>query len=197
MVIVGTRHATSRTTTNAETKKMPDRKITRIKDFEYADGEYFVTICTQNRAHYFGEIKGGEIQLTEIGKQLKKTIENTHTHNQYAEIPLYTIMPNHVHLIVFIDGNLTPHTLRDVACRVPTTEKPAQMHKTANKQSWLSVTIGGIKSAITRFARENDINFAWQPRFYDRIIRNHIEMNHLADYIEQNPYNWQDDEYNE
>ena len=100
--------------------KMPDRKITRIKDFEYADGEYFVTICTQNRAHYFGEIENNEIQLSKIGKYLEETIAHTQTHTPYAEIPSYTIMPNHLHLIVFVNGDLAPHTLRDVACRVPT-----------------------------------------------------------------------------
>lgn len=175
---------------------MQHRKITRIEDFNYADGEYFVTICTQNREHFFGEIKNGEIQLTEIGKYLETQIENISEHYPYAEIPLYAIMPNHLHLIVFIDGETTTTDRRDAARHVPTNVRE-NMQQTANKQGWLSVAIGGMKAAVTRFARQNNIDFAWQPRFYERIIRNHIELNHLTDYIEQNPYNWGDDEYNE
>lgn len=58
------------------------------------------------------------------------------------------------------------------------------------------VVVAGIKSAVTRFANENNIIFAWQPRFYEHIVRSRTEMNRIAEYIEQNPYNWATDEYN-
>jgi hypothetical protein len=56
--------------------------------------------------------------------------------------------------------------------------------------------IGGIKSAMTKFARNNDIDFAWQLRFHDRIIRDQNEMNRIADYIENNPQTWDTDCFN-
>lgn len=98
---------------------LPDRKTVRLCDYDYAEGEYFVTICTEGRVHYFGEIEHGEIQLTKIGEYLKMQIENIHTHYPYAEIPLFTIMPNHVHLIMIIDN--VPYVRRDAARHVPTT----------------------------------------------------------------------------
>ncbi len=64
-------------------------------------------------------------------------------------------------------------------------------------KGWLSVVIGGIKSAITKFAHENDnVDFAWQVRFHDHIIRNQEEMNRIADYIENNPATWNTDCFN-
>ena len=57
-------------------------------------------------------------------------------------------------------------------------------------QGWLSVTVGGLKRAITHFAKQNHIPFAWQTRFYDRIIRNTDELNRIAQYIENNVENW-------
>jgi arginyl-tRNA synthetase len=36
------------------------------------------------------------------------------------------------------------------------------MQKIANMQGWLSVAIGNIKFAITKSARENNLEFAWQ-----------------------------------
>ena len=59
----------------------------------------------------------------------------------------------------------------------------------------MAVTIGSLKSAITHFANQNAIDFAWQPRFHDRIIRDQPEMNRIATYIENNVANWKDDEF--
>jgi len=71
------------------------------------------------------------------------------------------------------------------------------MQNVANRQGWLSVCIGGIKSAVTRFARENGIPFTWQPRYHDHIVRNQNEMNRISEYIEHNPLVWESDCYNE
>jgi phosphoglucosamine mutase len=72
-----------------------------------------------------------------------------------------------------------------------------EMQRRANCCGRLSHIIGRFKSAVTRFARENGIPFAWQPRFHDRIVRNQNEMNRIAEYIEQNPAKWETDCYNE
>jgi len=77
-----------------------------------------------------------------------------------------------------------------------TTVKNEQMQNIANKQGWLSVAIGGIKSAVTKFAHENNIDFVWQTRFHDYIIRDQNEMNRIADYIENNPATWDNDCFN-
>ena len=37
-----------------------------------SEGMYFITICTKNREHFFGEIRNGEMQLSEIGAIVKK-----------------------------------------------------------------------------------------------------------------------------
>ena len=41
----------------------------RLQQWDYANaGAYFITICTKNRAHFFGEIIDGEMHLNEIGE---------------------------------------------------------------------------------------------------------------------------------
>ena len=70
------------------------------------------------------------------------------------------------------------------------------MKNVANMQGWLSVVIGGLKSAITKYARQNGIPFAWQSRFHDRIIRNQEELNCITAYIENNVAKWDMDEMN-
>lgn len=45
----------------------------RIQNWDYTSkGAYFITICTQKRAHLFGEIIGCEMQLNEIGQLEEK-----------------------------------------------------------------------------------------------------------------------------
>ena len=58
----------------------------------------------------------------------------------------------------------------------------------------LGAVIRGLKARISKFAHENDIPFAWQTRFHDRIIRNQEELNATAKYIEDNLIKWPDEE---
>ena len=153
---------------------------------DYNGGVYFVTICTQNREHFFGEIKNGKMRLSEIGKYVNQNISEIPIHNPYAEILLWVVMPDHVHMIVII----TPNDCRDVPWRVSTDGKNQRMQDIANKQGRLSTVIGGFKQSITRFARTKQPYFAWQTRYYDRIIRDQDEMNRIATYIDNNVAKW-------
>ncbi|MDR1780512.1 MAG: hypothetical protein LBR50_07260 [Tannerella sp.] len=171
---------------------------------DYNGGAYFITVCTKNREHSFGEIvrDNGEpqMQLSEIGKYLTEIIERTPEHCPYCQIPLFVVMPNHWHAIVTID---TTHG-RDGACTVSTNgerwknaDVNEKMQQISLHKKSLSVAIGGIKSAVTRYANENGIAFAWQTRFHDCIIRDQKMMNLVADYVEHNVARWDDDCFNE
>ena len=61
----------------------------------------------------------------------------------------------------------------------------------------LGSVIRGFKSSVKRYANENNIDFAWQERFHDRIIRDNDEFNNIRHYIFNNPQNWNDDDYNQ
>ncbi len=71
------------------------------------------------------------------------------------------------------------------------------MQKMANDKGRLSIAMGGFKQSVTRFARQNDIPFQWQSRFYDHIIRDQYEMNQIAEYIENNVAKWESDNLNQ
>jgi len=180
---------------------------------DYDGGSYFITICTKCREHDFGEIEDGTMQFSEIGKHTQKCIEDIPRHNPYADIPLYVVMPNHLHLIVVIYSNRIPHDKHtvDVIITPPETslyemgsketfqetslQKKTPIERATEMQSWLSVVIRQFKQSITRYARENNIEFAWQPRFHDHIIRDNDELNGISNYIENNVANWKQDEF--
>ena len=177
---------------------------------DYDGGAYFITICTKDREHYFGEIEDGEMVLSEIGEYTCQCIKQISQHNPYAEIPLYVIMPNHLHLIVFIVETVhapSPQTQNEIDVS-ETVHAPSlqpnrwkndivdeEMQFISKQKKRLSVAIGNMKSAVTHFANQNTIDFAWQTRFYDRIVRDQPEMNRIATYIENNVANWEDDEF--
>ena len=75
-------------------------------------------------------------------------------------------------------------------CDVSTDNKQniKDMHTIAQRCGLLSKLVSQFKSAITKYARERGIAFAWQTRFYDRIVRNQNELNAIVEYIENNPY---------
>ena len=172
---------------------------------DYNGGIYFVTICTKNREHYFGEIcTGPQMQLSQIGQYAYDQFMNVKSHYPYAEIPLFVIMPDHIHAIVTIDGE--NDTCRDVARNVSTSARNVstsarnvstgvntQMANISPRKNSLAVVMRGVKSSITHYANKNNIPFAWQTRFHDRIIRNQAELDRISDYIEKNVVNWHDD----
>jgi len=145
--------------------------------------------------------------LSDIGNYTAEQFQNVSSHYPYAEIPQWTIMPNHLHAIVIISAcrdvarNVSPTesicSEGDVARYVSTnpTDKNEYMAERSPKQGSLAAVIRGLKSAVTKYANENEIIFAWQPRFHDHIVRDTPEMNRIADYIENNVANWKDDEF--
>ena len=52
------------------------------------------------------------------------------------------------------------------------------------------VPIRGYKGAVKAFATTYKIEFDWQKRFYDHIIRDEKEFEFIRDYIRSNPKNW-------
>ena len=186
--------------------KLHDRKSPRAKWHDYNGAEYFVTICTKNRLHFFGEVVDGAMQLTDVGNHASQCIMKISEIHPDVEVPLFVVMPNHIHMVILLDGGVglpssvgLPPSVGLPQCDSPTNDNPAsaekdtEMQRRANCCGRLSHIIGQFKSAVTKFANANQIPFSWQPRYHDRIVRNRNEMNRIALYIEQNPMKWEMD----
>ena len=84
---------------------LPVRKSPRAKWHNYNGADYFVTICTGDRINYFGSNVDGKTQLTAVGEYAKQCIEKIGVIYKNVQVPLYVIMPNHIHLIIIINDN--------------------------------------------------------------------------------------------
>ena len=81
------------------------RRSIRLKRYDYTQPwAYFVTICTVQRAHLFGDVVDGEMRLSEYGVIVREEWFRLAEIRQ--EIELYedelVLMPNHIHGIVWI-----------------------------------------------------------------------------------------------
>lgn len=149
-----------------------DRKSPRADFHNYSGGDYFVTICTRNKEYYFGKIRNGEMQFTELGEFANAQLASLSSYYGYIEVPLFVVMPNHIHAIIRIidSSDLMPR-----------------------KRTALSVVIGGFKQSVSVYARRNNIEFGWQPRYHDHIIRGTHDGNKIAEYILNNVARWSAD----
>ena len=54
----------------------------------------------------------------------------------------------------------------------------------------LASIIRGYKSSVKQYASINNIDFLWQPKYYDRVIRDEKEYLNIKEYIYNNVENW-------
>ena len=57
--------------------------------------------------------------------------------------------------------------------------------------------IRGFKIGVTKWVRENtNLQDVWQRNYYEHVIRNEESLNHIREYILNNPLQWEFDREN-
>lgn len=181
----------------------------RFKNWDYGNnGAYFITICTQNRKHFFGEIVNGKMVLNEFGQLAEKYWLEIPDHFSFVRLGEFVVMPNHTHGILIVNktgigvgrANNVGGAVETLQCNVstananiPTNAKNEQMAKISPKPGTISTIVRSYKSVVSKNGRLIHAGFAWQSRFHDHIIRNMIEYQRIEKYIVNNPSNWKED----
>ncbi len=174
-------------------------------------GTYFVTICTQNRVNYLGEIIDNEMKLSEIGEISYRFWFEIPNHFSFVLLDEFVVMPNHIHGIIIINDNVPKSIIETPIIETPIVETPdvempnlgvstgeINKKRTHNaslkwKSGTLGVVINQYKRICTINARKTDPNFAWQPNYHDHIIKTNQAYENIKNYISNNPKNWQND----
>lgn len=188
-------------------RNLPNRKSIRLKGWDYRNpGLYYVTICTNNRQHHFGEIRDGIMGLSIPGCVAWHFWCDLPHHHPNVVLDEFIVMPNHLHGIVGItskNDNEPPKpvvgTLHATSLRNDPPEQNSgnRMSDISPKSGSLSVILRSFKSAITRWCNSHDYEyFGWQERFHDHIIRNEQSLNKIRRYIRDNPFQWDIDRNN-
>ncbi|MCH9008587.1 hypothetical protein IIA29_11380 [candidate division KSB1 bacterium] len=177
-------------------------KSTRLQGWDYSrNGYYFVTICVKNRECAFGKIEDDEMVLSDIGKMTEQCWRGIPEHFPFVKLDEFIIMPNHIHGIIVIakDEDVDPANIETHNVETHNYASPPQ-HENPNKfgpqSKNLASIIRGFKVGVKKWATMNGIHFEWQPRFYDRIIRDEKELWNVRNYIRHNHLKWDEDKEN-
>jgi len=90
------------------TPKTPPRRrrTSRAQWWNYGwDAAYFITICTYNRQHHFGEITDSVMHLSPQGHLANDFWYEIPEHAEHVILDEFVVMPNHIHGIVILQGN--------------------------------------------------------------------------------------------
>ncbi len=175
----------------------------RCPRWEYASvGWYLVTICTQGRRHWFGEIRNGRMCVSAIGSIVWQCWEAIPHHHPHGTLDRCIVMPDHMHGIVHIIGSSSASgnasfIERHSSCDVVETPHGASLRCAKNDLHWkkgvLGVIVNQFKGACTTHIRPHCSTFAWQSRFHDRIIRDNDALESMRRYLDDNPMQWERD----
>ncbi len=155
---------------------------TRLRNWDYgSNADYFVTICTYDKLCFFGDIEDDKMKYSQIGRIADQYWIDIPKYYPFVILGAYVIMPNHVHGIITIN--------KKEGYRVYTG------NKFGPQTDKLGAIVGGYKAGVTKFAKGQNIDFAWQPSFHDHIIRNSRSYTNISNYIRNNPLNWKSDQF--
>jgi len=165
-----------------------NRKCPRLKGFNYSSRRnYYVTSVIKGRHHYFGEVKNGEMMLNAYGQIAHQQMIWLQVQYPYIRVPVWVVMPNHIHAIITIHGFIC----RDRSRPVPTNKTVDISETEKMKIKSLSSLMGAYKTTSSKQIHLAGLKeFRWQRSIHDRIIRNMNEYSNIFWYIVNNPKNW-------
>ncbi len=187
---------------------LPYRQSIRLCHHDYRQpGAYFITICTNNREHLFGEIVDKRMHLNAAGQMVQSVWNEIPSHFPQVTLDEFVVMPDHVHGIVIINDTVgarhavpgifplchTPvnnSVFAGTACRAPT--RTAEFGKPLANS--MATIIRSFKSASTKSINEfrNTPSMPiWQRNYWERVIRDDDELQVIGRYTQNNPMRWQ------
>ena len=151
----------------------PRNNSIRLYNYDYSSqGAYFITICTYQRQHLFGEIVNETMNCNGWGDLAWHYWRLIPDHFPHVKIDVFVVMPNHVHGILFITQDVNPDG--------------------NSRKGGLGVIVGSYKSVVSKqiHLQFGVTDLIWQRNYYERIIRNADEYDIISAYIQDNPRRW-------
>ncbi|GAA4026974.1 transposase [Hymenobacter glaciei] len=165
----------------------------RWAGYDYSQsGVYFVTICTLNRARYFGEIilPTGMWEEAELAPSAQAGIVQEcwlqiPTRFPFVMLDAFVVMPDHVHGILIFNK--------------PDDKRPALDYQNSfgPQRENLAAIIRGFKAAVSSIVKQQGLEFSWQSRYHDRVVRGDVELKKIQQYIANNPARWKHEQFGE
>ena len=166
-----------------DTLERHHRRSIRLHGYDYSQaGAYFLTICAQNRVCLFGDVADGKMMLNDAGKIVADEWVKIAEIRDDIKLDEWIVMPNHFHGILTINNPVGAIH-----------ESPLQMTITQRRNMTLPKLIGRFKMLSSK--RINEMRDTqgiklWQRGYFEHIVRNEKSLNHIREYIVNNPMQW-------
>ena len=142
-------------------KDLPTRKHPRLKGYDYSsNGAYFITLCVEGMRKMLGELIVGRddlgapyITLTNHGLIAQKYIEQIEMHYKGIFVDKYVIMPNHIHVIIWIERD----NITSIYNSAPRSSRPT------------TAMIPRVLTAFKKFANKEFGFNMWQESYHNHI----------------------------
>ena len=176
---------------------MKDRKLNRRNDWNYCKpGWYFVTVCSEDKGDVFGVIKDNKMIVNKYGVVVGNKIGEIKNHFLGINVDDYVIMPNHVHLLIWVKFSVGNAYMRSNGKEADQNwERNAYMRlvlPVKRADMLIPKAIQNFKAAVSR---ELGMKI-WQKSYHDEIVRNNEMLVRIRKYIKDNPKNWNRDKNN-
>lgn len=128
---------------------------------------YLLTFCAARRRSIFGTLHAEDdrhgrpwIELSAVGEVVKRHCLNIPSHRQEISVLECEVMPDHVHLIVFV--------IRKMPCH-------------------LGIVVSGLKAGIRKELSEKGTSVQWEAGYNDTILRHKDQLENMRNYVRDNP----------
>jgi REP element-mobilizing transposase RayT len=192
------------------------RQSTRLKGYDYSkEGNYFLTICCQDKECLFGDVVNGKMILNNIGEVVNECWLKIPNHFPKVKLKEYVIMPNHIHGIIelindekSVSNNTAVENLRVINLKaeneqllnsIPIKNSIIQNNFQKCTPRSIGSIIKGFKIGVTKWIRDKNnfepilIESIWQRNYHEHIIRDNREYEKIVKYIINNPSKWEID----
>lgn len=191
------------------------RRSIRLQGYDYSrEGLYFITLCCQDRAHLFGEVRNRAMHLNTLGKIALEEWYHTETVRNNVIIHESVVMPNHLHGIVEITHQKGENetgafkspshtigaivrgykiaTIKKIKDSIEGSKDSKDEDKDSKGDSKGDIGKGELQFAPTAPTAPTKI---WQRNYYEHIIRDEQSYHRISEYIKNNPAKWEEDKF--
>lgn len=188
-----------------------------------APASYFLTICTHNRLHIFGNVVDKQMQLSAAGEIAANEFLKIPEYHKRITLDEWVVMPNHVHCVITLHGEdydngfanmeniistvpaphsipIQPLSIKWKWCDpVEPTEKTLEeksAYAAVRRRMLIPTIMSKFKQQISKHINlMNDTigQTNWQIDYHDHVIRNNISYWNIRNYIVNNPAKWDED----
>lgn len=158
------------------------RNSMRDPRIDYTRGNFFVTICLEERRNLFGSVDQGVLVLNEAGRMIEELWLDLAKNCPGLVLDCHVVMPDHFHAVLaIVETRLTHPELAQNLVRPHLSNVVRDFKRRSTLEYGRGVKLLGWSPYRGQF---------WQPGFWDHHIEDDADLELHREYVMSNPMRW-------